>query len=71
MLRFRFLSTALAAAAAANIPNRTNTQAALVIDNSKQGDVVVVTNSGGPVLEPWDGFGDWQVPWAQWVQGNR
>ncbi|GHH48072.1 hypothetical protein GCM10017774_53450 [Lentzea cavernae] len=42
-----------------------------VFDNSKQGDVVIVTNSGGPVLEPWDGFGDWQVPWATWVQGNR
>jgi lipoprotein-anchoring transpeptidase ErfK/SrfK len=42
-----------------------------VIDNSKQGDVVIVANSGGPPLEPWDGFGDWQVPWAQWVQGNR
>ncbi|MFC6092024.1 L,D-transpeptidase [Saccharothrix lopnurensis] len=42
-----------------------------VFDNSKQGDVVVVTNSGGPVLQPWDGFGDWQVPWDQWVKGNR
>ncbi|RAS64750.1 peptidoglycan transpeptidase precursor (ErfK-YbiS-YhnG family) [Lentzea atacamensis] len=42
-----------------------------VFDNSKQGDVVIVKNSGGPVLEPWDGFGDWQVPWTQWVQGNR
>lgn len=42
-----------------------------VFDNSKQGDIVVVTNSGGPVLESWDGFGDWQVPWTTWVQGNR
>ncbi|HUQ59952.1 L,D-transpeptidase [Lentzea sp.] len=42
-----------------------------VFDNSKQGDVVTVANSGGPVLESWDGFGDWQVPWATWVQGNR
>ncbi|MEV6713693.1 Ig-like domain-containing protein [Lentzea sp. NPDC051208] len=42
-----------------------------VFDNSKQGDVVIVTNSGGPALEPWDGFGDWQVPWTTWVQGNR
>ncbi|WP_233440122.1 L,D-transpeptidase [Lentzea atacamensis] len=42
-----------------------------VFDNSKQGDVVIVKNSGGPVLESWDGFGDWQVPWTQWVQGNR
>ncbi|MER5264899.1 Ig-like domain-containing protein [Actinosynnema sp. NPDC002837] len=42
-----------------------------VFDNSKQGDVVIVTNSGGPVLESWDGFGDWQIPWDQWVKGNR
>lgn len=42
-----------------------------VFDSSKQGDVVIVTNSGGPPLESWDGFGDWQVPWATWVQGNR
>jgi hypothetical protein len=32
---------------------------------------VIVTNSGGPALEPWDGFGDWQIPWDQWVKGNR
>ncbi|MGZ3148023.1 L,D-transpeptidase [Lentzea chajnantorensis] len=42
-----------------------------VFDNSKQGDVVIVRNSGGPVLESWDGFGDWQVPWETWVKGNR
>ncbi|MBB5957590.1 lipoprotein-anchoring transpeptidase ErfK/SrfK [Saccharothrix tamanrassetensis] len=42
-----------------------------VFDLSKPGDVVIVTNSGGPVLEAWDGFGDWQVPWEQWVKGNR
>ncbi|MEO6083269.1 MAG: Ig-like domain-containing protein [Umezawaea sp.] len=40
-------------------------------DNAKAGDVVIVTNSGGPPLESWDGFGDWQVPWDQWVAGNR
>ncbi|MEV0677960.1 Ig-like domain-containing protein [Actinosynnema sp. NPDC050436] len=42
-----------------------------VFDLSKPGDIVVVTNSGGPALEAWDGFGDWQVPWEQWVKGNR
>ncbi|MFD1147431.1 L,D-transpeptidase [Saccharothrix hoggarensis] len=42
-----------------------------VFDNSKQGDVVIVTNSGGPALESWDGFGDWQIPWDQWTKGNR
>ncbi len=41
-----------------------------VFENSKQGDVVIVTTRR-PALEPWDGFGDWQVPWDQWVKGNR
>jgi lipoprotein-anchoring transpeptidase ErfK/SrfK len=40
-------------------------------DNVKKGDVVITTNTGGPALKPWDGFGDWQVPWGQWVSGNR
>ncbi|WP_245887195.1 L,D-transpeptidase [Umezawaea tangerina] len=40
-------------------------------DNAKPGDVVIVTNSGGPPLESWDGFGDWQVAWPEWVAGNR
>ncbi|MEU6155223.1 Ig-like domain-containing protein [Actinosynnema sp. NPDC047251] len=42
-----------------------------VFDLSKPGDVVVVANSGGPPLEAWDGFGDWQIPWDQWAKGNR
>jgi len=40
-------------------------------DNVRKGDVVINTNTGGPDLKSWDGFGDWQVPWAQWVSGNR
>jgi lipoprotein-anchoring transpeptidase ErfK/SrfK len=40
-------------------------------DNVKKGDVVITTNTGGPDLKPWDGFGDWQVPWGQWASGNR
>ncbi|SDZ47799.1 peptidoglycan transpeptidase precursor, ErfK-YbiS-YhnG family [Saccharopolyspora shandongensis] len=42
-----------------------------VFDLLKKGDVVQITNSGGPNLRSWDGFGDWQIPWDQWVQGNR
>jgi lipoprotein-anchoring transpeptidase ErfK/SrfK len=38
---------------------------------SKKGDVIVVKNSGGPVLEPWDGLGDWQIPWAEWSKGGK
>ncbi|MDQ4105177.1 MAG: L,D-transpeptidase family protein, partial [Actinomycetota bacterium] len=40
-------------------------------DNVKKGDVVINTNTGGPDLKPWDGFGDWQIPWGQWVTGNK
>lgn len=34
------------------------------------GDVVEVTNSGGPQLPVWDLYGDWSVPWSQWQAGN-
>ncbi|MGW0517183.1 L,D-transpeptidase [Crossiella sp. NPDC003009] len=40
-------------------------------DNAKKGDIVVVTNTGGPNLQPWDGFGDWQVPWEEWLKGGK
>jgi lipoprotein-anchoring transpeptidase ErfK/SrfK len=40
-------------------------------DNVKKGDLVININTGGPDLKPWDGFGDWQVPWGQWVSGNK
>jgi lipoprotein-anchoring transpeptidase ErfK/SrfK len=40
-------------------------------DTAKKGDVVINTNTGGPDLKPWDGFGDWQISWDQWVSGNK
>ncbi|MGH3763819.1 MAG: L,D-transpeptidase [Pseudonocardiaceae bacterium] len=40
-------------------------------DNAKKGDLVINTNTGGPELKPYDGFGDWQVSWGQWVSGNK
>ncbi len=40
-------------------------------DNVKKGDLVINANTGGPDLKPWDGFGDWQIPWGQWVSGNK
>ncbi|MER7015957.1 Ig-like domain-containing protein [Saccharopolyspora sp. NPDC000359] len=42
-----------------------------VYDLLKKGDIVQITNSGGPDLRPWDGFGDWQIPWEEWVKGNK
>jgi lipoprotein-anchoring transpeptidase ErfK/SrfK len=37
--------------------------------NSQIGDVVVVSNTGGPKLQIWQN-GDWSVPWATWVKGS-
>jgi lipoprotein-anchoring transpeptidase ErfK/SrfK len=51
--------------------NMSEENAKFFYDNAKPGDVVIVTNSGGPRLESWDGFGDWQVPWEEWKAGNR
>lgn len=39
-------------------------------NHTQRGDVVIVTNSGGPPLQPWDGFGDWQIPWPEWKTGG-
>ncbi|MCI2416147.1 Ig-like domain-containing protein [Saccharopolyspora sp. K220] len=51
--------------------NMSTADAKWIFDLLKKGDVVEITNSGGPNLRSWDGFGDWQVPWDQWLQGNR
>jgi lipoprotein-anchoring transpeptidase ErfK/SrfK len=51
--------------------NMTTDNAAWLQQISQKGDVIVVRNSGGPRLEPWDGLGDWQIPWPQWQKGNR
>lgn len=42
-----------------------------VFDTFKKGDIVIVRNSGGSALRAHDGFGDWNVPWGQWVSGGR
>ena len=36
-----------------------------------KGDIIIVENSGGAPLESWDGFGDWQIPWEQWIAGGK
>jgi lipoprotein-anchoring transpeptidase ErfK/SrfK len=35
-------------------------------DHFGVGDVVEVSNSGGPALPVWDRWGDWALPWSQW-----
>jgi lipoprotein-anchoring transpeptidase ErfK/SrfK len=34
------------------------------------GDVVEITNSGGPPLPLGDTYGDWELTWEQWQQGS-
>ena len=51
--------------------NMTTEAAAWLQSISNKGDVIVVQNSGGPVLESWDGLGDWQIPWDQWAGGGK
>jgi lipoprotein-anchoring transpeptidase ErfK/SrfK len=34
------------------------------------GDVVEVTNSGGPPLPVWDTYGDWELSWSAWQAGS-
>ncbi|HEY4021099.1 MAG TPA: Ig-like domain-containing protein [Pseudonocardiaceae bacterium] len=34
------------------------------------GDVVEITNSGGPKLPIYDTYGDWEIPWNQWHSGS-
>jgi lipoprotein-anchoring transpeptidase ErfK/SrfK len=39
-------------------------------DHFGLGDVVEISNSGGPPLPVWDTYGDWAMPWTQWAAGN-
>ncbi|MGH3796972.1 MAG: L,D-transpeptidase [Pseudonocardiaceae bacterium] len=39
-------------------------------DHFGLGDVVEVTNSGGPPLPVWDTYGDWELSWSQWQAGS-
>ncbi|MGV9714048.1 L,D-transpeptidase [Gordonia sp. NPDC003424] len=41
-----------------------------VMHNTLRGDPVVVKNTAGGTLSGVDGLGDWNIPWAQWSQGN-
>ncbi|NKQ57573.1 L,D-transpeptidase [Amycolatopsis sp. K13G38] len=38
-----------------------------LMDLSKKGDIVTVVNSGGPELEPTDGWSVWQLDWQSWT----
>ena len=34
------------------------------------GDVVQYPNAHGPQMQLWQGYGDWNVPWSQWLTGG-
>ncbi|QNK80513.1 L,D-transpeptidase [Nakamurella sp. PAMC28650] len=34
------------------------------------GDVAVYVNTGGGAMPVWDGYGDWNLSWAQWKRGG-
>jgi lipoprotein-anchoring transpeptidase ErfK/SrfK len=34
------------------------------------GDVVEISNSGGPPLPIWDRYGDWELDWTKWQSGS-
>lgn len=38
-----------------------------IYDNFDAGDVVQVLNTGYGPMFVWDGFGDWNVPWSEWI----
>lgn len=38
-------------------------------DNFGYGDIVTVSNTSTR-LEPTDGFGDWNIPWDEWLKGS-
>ncbi|WP_084211885.1 L,D-transpeptidase [Pseudonocardia acaciae] len=39
-------------------------------DHFGTGDVVEITNSGGPPLPVYDTYGDWELDWAHWQSGS-
>ena len=51
--------------------NMTTENARWLQETSQKGDIITVRNSGGPVLESWDGLGDWQIPWDKWSTGGK
>jgi hypothetical protein len=38
-------------------------------DTFSYGDIVTVTGTSTQ-LAPDDGYGDWNIPWEQWLQGS-
>ena len=50
--------------------NLSTANALLYFNQAQIGDPAVYTNTGGPVMPVWDGYGDWNVPWSAWQGGG-
>ena len=50
--------------------NLAPTDAQWFFDHFGIGDVVEITNSGGPRLPVYDTYGDWELDWAAWQAGS-
>ena len=50
--------------------NLSPTNAQWFFDHFGLGDVVEITNSGGPPLPLDDTYGDWELSWPRWQQGS-
>jgi lipoprotein-anchoring transpeptidase ErfK/SrfK len=50
--------------------NLTVTDAESFFNFAQLGDVAEYTNTGGETMPNWDGYGDWNLPWATWQAGG-
>ena len=51
-------------------PNLSPADAEWLVKNTMRGDPVTVKNTNAETLSGVDGLGDWNIPWAQWKNGN-
>jgi lipoprotein-anchoring transpeptidase ErfK/SrfK len=50
--------------------NLTSADAKRYFSFAQVGDVTVFTNTGGPTMPNWDGYGDWNLSWTAWQTGG-
>ncbi|MFB9409117.1 L,D-transpeptidase [Dactylosporangium matsuzakiense] len=50
--------------------NLTEANAKSYFDFAQVGDPITYTDTGGPTMPTWDGYGDWNVPWTTWQGGG-
>jgi lipoprotein-anchoring transpeptidase ErfK/SrfK len=50
--------------------NLTEANAKAYFGFAQVGDPIIYTNTGGPTMPSWDGYGDWNVTWNTWRAGG-